>query len=181
MREPLPPDEILERAVALWGRAIRRGGWDNGDDSQSGGMAMAMVVINREAALKASGASRQALVAGFEAALLADLKAQRDAAAVEGANDYFRGFLNVDYGPDAVIGRACEASGMPVMLLPVKSSVYVAHDYVEVRFGYGDATRYHYPLGRRQWLVTSLRGEEMPVVIRAVQEGRLPQLQVENS
>jgi hypothetical protein len=179
MAEQLPTDEILQRAAALWGRAIRSGGWDNGDDSDRAGFAVAMVALNRDAAMRTSNASKEAMVVAFEAALVLALKANRDAAAAEPGKVWFRSIIGCDYSPDEILGRACEVSGLPAILLPCKSTVYLNHDHVGSRFGYGGQHLNHYPLGGGRWLLTTLSGEDMPIVIRAVQEGRLPELQVE--
>ncbi len=93
---------------------------------------------------------------------------------------YFDRCLSTDYSPDKSLREAADEAGIPHKLFSWKSSVNV-YDPAAVcaSFGYAAPAIYHYPLSGGRWLITKLRGEDMPLIIKAVEEGRLPELHVE--
>jgi hypothetical protein len=109
-----PSDQLLERAVELWCRALARPKFNNGDGS----------------------------VAGFLAQHL-----QRENLSYDQAQ--------VDYEYEGAL------------------------PYVNGAFGYREPGENHYPLPDGRWLVTALSGRDMPHVVKAVLDGRLPELTVE--
>lgn len=136
-------------------------------------MAMAMQTIN--ASQDRSGVDDYNLsIELFRNILSTRLKGQRDMGA------YIDRHLGTDYGPDKPLSEAAEAAGLPVSAFSWKSSVsFYADDYVSASFGYGAPHMNHYPMPDGRWLITTLSGGEMPTIIKAVMDGRLPELTVE--
>ena len=179
----LPSDQIIVRAAELWSRAIVDGQWDNGDTSLPGVMVKTLVTQNRGHAIDTTGLEIQKLAKQFRAAFIEVVIAMRDAVR-DGRESFFRGHCRCDYSPDATLVEVCTKAAVDPILLPCKSDTWLYSGHVHVRFGYGDRSMNHYPLGDGRWLVTSLAGNDdndMAPIIQAVLEGRLPELTVEQA
>ncbi|MGN7710802.1 hypothetical protein [Agrobacterium radiobacter] len=179
-------DIIIERAVELWCRALRKPRFDNGDNSDAGFFTAGLAYMNADTAAGTSELDQA--IERFREALVNNMKFARDH---EGdptgklgqygpETYYFDKCLSTDYGPDKSLREAADQAGIPHKLFSWKSSVNV-YDPAAVcaSFGYAAPAIYHYPLSGGRWLITKLRGEDMPLIIKAVEEGRLPELHVE--
>ena len=180
------PDEIIERGAELWARALRRPKFDNGDRSFVG--AVGMGLASGLADLKASEVDDlDGKIDAFKSALVERLKFDRDHEGQETGKPgtyapetyWFETFLSTDYHPCRVLAEVAETVGIPTQLFSIKSSVSLHHDSAGSAFGYGVEDTFHYPLGDGRWLLTTLRGGDMPTIIDAVKAGRLPELTVE--
>lgn len=177
-------DAIIERAVELWARALRRPTFDNGDKSFVGVIGMSMLAKIAE---NKTPDDIDEKINDFARNLTNHLKFLRDhAGELTGEQGkrgpvryYFPHSINVDYRPDAALSAAAATAGVPVELFPIKSNVYLHKDYVSASFGYGVEAVNHYPLGEDLWLITTLSGDDMKIIIPLVQQGRLPELSVE--
>lgn len=182
-----PSDRIIERGVELWCRAIRRPMRDNGDNSERGIMTVGLAYMNLDSAM-AKVEDLDASIERFRAALTDRLKFLRDHDGEKtGTTDdrgnprhhYFDRFLSTDYHPDLDLRLAAEAAGLPPTLFSWKSTVQLLDDCVGASFGYGAPNVYHYPLCDGSWLICRLRGEDMPTIVRAAEDGTLNGLAVE--
>lgn len=180
------PDIIIERAVELWCRALRKPKFDNGDNSDAGFFTTGLAYINADTA--AGETELDKAIERFREALVTDMKFARDHDGEPTGKQgqygpetyYFDRCLSTDYGPDKRLREAADQAGIPHKLFSWKSSVNV-YDPAAVcaSFGYAAPAIYHYPLSGGRWLITKLRGEDMPLIIKAVEEGRLPEMHVE--
>lgn len=185
MRQNTPiPDLIIERAAELWARALAKPEFDNGDSSFAGFMAKDMA--EQLVAHEAGKSDLAAAIERFRAQLAEDLKFQRDHEGEKTGRIVYEGkpgqyeetyhlshFLSCDYGPDRTLSEAAQKAGVPARLFSWKSTVIINHDHVSASFGYGAEDVNHYPLPGGGWLITTLRGEDMPVVVEAVLAGKL--------
>lgn len=173
-------DEIIERGVELWCRALRAPRYDNGDKSMIGFIGMGMASEN--ARHDREGIDMAERIEAWREALVKHLRYQRDndgKEGVDGETIYFYSNLSCDYGPCREMAVAANEVGIPHSAFSYKSTVYLDRDCVSAGFGYGKPYEQHYPLPDGRWLITSLRGEDMPKIIAAVMDGRLPELEVE--
>lgn len=184
-----PSDRIIERGVELWCRAIRRPSRDNGDVSERGILAAGLSNMALDATM-AKVEHLDARIEMFRAALTERLKFLRehDGEETGTANErgeprhhYFNAFLSTDYHPDPDLRLAAEAAGLPPAVFSWKSTVQLLDDCVGASFGYGAPYHYHYPLSDGSWLVCRLRGEDMPLIVAAIEAGTLTGLEVERS
>src|ERR1700722_18978983 len=126
------PDRIIERAVELWCRALRRPEFDNGDESPRGDLASLMAGLKAE---KDTPNDVDARIEMFRVELTRRLKSfrDRDRKKDEGGNMvHFPGYLATDYGPGQILADAANAVALPLSLFPWKSTVYLSEDGVEV-------------------------------------------------
>ena len=188
------PDQIIERAAAIWARALRRPEFDNGDTSSTGGLAGMMASMN---AASATPDDLDTKIDAFETILADRLKWLREhdgekTGEIRNAGKpnewaechYFTTHLNVDYGPCAELAWAADRAGIPASLFSWKSSVDIQEGYVSARFGYGAGDVNHYPMPDGRWLLTDLRGtwrgpSDMEKIIAAVAAGTLTGFEVE--
>lgn len=168
--------KLIERAVELWCRALKRPRFDNGDDSVHGGFTAALAQSRMSDALH-NTVDIDSKIAEFKAELTRTLLARNE----QGDKRFTWGYLSTDYGPDEHLAAAADAVGLSRKLFSVKSSVIVQGRYVESSFGYGALAFNHYPLDCGGWLVTTLRGSdsEMALVIASVSNGNPLGLTVE--
>lgn len=173
------PDTIIERAVELWCRMLSKPIFDNGDNSETGLMATAMIgQLQGDSPIPASA------IENFRALLIKELRYRRDhdgeaSGDADGSTIYFRTGLSCDYNPDEILSRIAVAAGVPHTAFSWKTTVWMEEDCVSVSQGYAAENIYHYPLDDGRWLICALRGSEITDVIKAVEEGRLPELTVE--
>ncbi len=179
-------DVIIERAVELWCRALRKPRFDNGDNSDAGFFGAGLAYMNADTAAGETELDKS--IERFREALVTNMKFARDHEGEPTGEQgqygpetyYFDHCLSTDYSPDKGLREAADEAGIPHKLFSWKSSVNV-YDPAAVcaSFGYGAPAVYHYPLSGGRWLITKLRGEDMPLILKAVEEGRLPELHVE--
>lgn len=183
------PDVLIERAVELWCRALRQPKHDNGDKSVRGFFTGALAGLNADAAL-AKVDDYGAAIERFRSELVTTLKFQRDNEGKPTGKQLNYGpelyrlerSLRVDYHPCAVMHDAAKKAGVPLSAFSWKSSVSIwDDDCVTSSLGYGAKDKNHYPLSDGSWLICELRGGDMPAIIKAVEQGRLPELEVERS
>lgn len=184
---PRVPDLIIDRAVELWCRALATPLHDNGDRSEAGFITRGMAAMNAESAI-AEVDDYAAAIERFRERLSTTLKFQRDN---EGkptgetnswgdVHYHLERHLETDYRPCETLAAAAREAGVPAKAFSWKSDVsFWADDHVSSKFGYAAQTLYHYPLSDGSWLICELRGPQMPLIIKAVEEGRLPELTVE--
>ncbi len=182
------PDIIIERAVELWCRALKRPVYDNGDNSLSGVLGNALQVMVADQQI-AKLSDFNAAIEKFRVALVERLKFQRDhhmeftgQKRPNGEPDrvWFDRCLGVDYHPNLDLKAAADVAGIPSSAFSIKSRVsFYSRDCVMSSFGYGAPYQYHYPLPDGRWLICELSGEQMPLILAAVMDGRLPELFVE--
>lgn len=180
------PDNIIDRAVELWCRALRLPRHDNGDDSARGFMTLGLVGMTVDAEM-AKMNDLDERIERFRQALAERMKFTQ-------ANDgqptgkqgqhgpetyYFDRFLSVDYGPDPDLRFAADIADIPYSLFSWKSTVQIHATHVCSSFGYGAGYLYHYPLTDGSWLICRLSGDDMPTITKAVEAGLLPELAVE--
>lgn len=181
MTKDLPPDHLIERAVELWCRKLRRPVHDNGDSSERGLMTEGIAGMLTDSQI-AKVEDYPAAIEKFRGALIVRLKFMREHdGEPSGETDQygpvhhrFDRFLSVDYNPDPDLAHAAQTAGIPARAFSWKSSVYVDNDHVQTSFGYAAPYWYHYRLDDGSWLVCQLRGEHMPFILAAVNDGRLP-------
>lgn len=180
-------DVIIERAVELWCRALRNPKFNNGDNSEAGFFTAGLAYMTADTAAGETEVDKA--IERFREALVTNMKFLRDHDGEPTGRQneygrpetyYFDACLSTDYHPDENLRRAADQAGIPHKLFSWKSSVNV-YDPAAVcaKFGYAAPDFYHYPLSGGRWLITQLRGRDMPLIIKAVEEGRLPELHVE--
>lgn len=84
--------------------------------------------------------------------------------------------IHVDYHPDEVLKIAADRAGLK-MEFPIKTSMYINQDSLSFSMGYGAPNDYHYPMPNGRWLVTTLSGEKndcAALVAYADAKGDLP-------
>ncbi len=182
-------DEIIERVALIWSRAIKAPKFDNGD--RTGATALAGPMAARLARNVTSAEDYPAKVEAFRLALIANLKSERDHDGEPHPEPRYEGHLRAlrpstgcDYGPDATLAEAAAIADLDTAVFPWKSTVdFYDGTSVSTSFGYGAPDENHYPLGDGRWLITSvqLRGPDRDVILRAVRDGRLPDLTVEET
>lgn len=149
-------DRLIERAVELWCRKLRDPIFDNGDPTGAGGMTAVIgaVIIQND---KSNLGDIEKSIAVFREFLTTELKRLRDN---PGKGEYFRNWLDVDYGPCGVLAKAADKAGIPYSQFSIKSCVGVFSNRVAVSWGYGACEIKHYPLADNRWLLTTLSGSE---------------------
>lgn len=187
MTDRKTPDVIIERAVEIWCRMLANPRFDNGDQSDNGGMAMALHVINASHDLDKVNDFGQRLGA-FRRVLTERLKWLRDHEGEQTGKRLSYGpeivrceyTLSTDYHPEKLLAEAATEAGIPHSAFSWKTDVsFYSPTHVSVKAGYAAQDVNHYPLPSGGWLITRLRGEDMSAIIGAVEDGRLPELTVE--
>lgn len=173
----VPSDQIIERAVELWCRALRRPRFDNGDTSDSGGMTMMLATV-LEGQQRDKVSDIDAAIDKFRTILSDAIKASRE---TDGRIPYEFNYLGCDYGPDRALDLAATQAGVPRASFSWKSSVSIHEDCVVAQFGYRATPWRHYPLKDGRWLIADLSGGDMPKIIAAVEAGTLTDLTVERN
>jgi hypothetical protein len=170
MRKENITNKIIMRAVELWCRKLLNPKFDNGDDSDTGCMTHMLATINIQND-KNRIPDLSASIEKFRTVLTEKLIQLRDNPA-EG--EYFNTYLDVDYRPCLILAEAADIAGIPHSMFSCKSSVSMdryfpeATGRVSTSFGYGAPHIYHYPLPDGRWLMTSLNGEDINLVINDV-------------
>ena len=115
--------EQIETAVNWWADAIKRPKFDNGDNSDAGGMAMMLATL----AHKAPSAEQ---IETFKKALADEMA----------SNERIEKFgLNSDYGPDGNLAEAMQQAGInpDISSVPWKTNMHFSDGEVTVSCGYG--------------------------------------------
>jgi hypothetical protein len=165
------PKIMIERAVELWCRELKKPKFDNGDDSPDGLIASALFSIVRKKHTSNIN-NMDERIELFRTILTSKLFELRS------KNEYFQR-LSVDYGPETLLRDASEKAGIPVSQFSMKSSIYIEHKRICSRFGYSGDTLNHYPLSNERWLVTTLMGTDIDKVIDSVDNGNPLGLSIE--
>lgn len=162
-------DQLIERAVELWCRALKRPSHDNGDKTKNGFMAQALSDMLLDKQMEGI-TDYDARIEKFRAALIERLKAQR-----RERGDNWSFHLGTDYNPDPMLADAAMEAGIPSQAFSYKSTVYCYGGCVSAAFGYGVIPVNHYPMGDGDWLITTLRDDSTDIgkVIDAVKRGVL--------
>ena len=163
---------MIVRAAEIWGKALHNPKFDNGDNSQAGGLGHMLATMNMQNA-KENVPSLVDQVEKFKKVLVSNLIAQRD------SGEYFRGWLDTDYHPCKELAGAANEAGIPHNLFSCKSTVMINEDCVGASFGYGSERINHYPLPNGKWLLTTLTGSDITKIIDQVMNGNLMGLRVE--
>lgn len=195
-KNPYISDQLIDRAVELWCRALHNPSYDNGDGSGVGVMAEGLAASNAAHARDKMEDYAEA-VSKFGRLLSTRLKFLRDnegkpRPADEIERDKARGatyaaetywletILSSDYGPGRLLSEMADLAGIPHSAFSYKSTVRFDHTSVSASFGYGAEHRQHYPMPDGGWLITTLSGSDIDKVIEAVAEGRITDLMVES-
>lgn len=189
MSEIKTPDILIERAVELWCRMLKRPVFDNGDSSMTSGMASVMAGMNNSHNM-AQVDDYDAAIERFREILTKRLKFLRDhngeptgkmSDRGHGPERYwFSHSLSCDYHPDCELAEAAAEAGIPESAFSWKTDVtFYGTDCVSVSAGYAAPSLHHYPVLDGQWLVCELQGRDMPKIIDAVRNGRLPEFELQ--
>jgi len=166
------PDNIIQRACDIWGLQLHNPTWDNGDESEAGGMGRALSLSNM-----AHDAEKitdiEAQVERFKQILFDSIK--------EMAVDQDYVMLYVDYHPDTTLAHAAEEAGIPLSLFGCKKRMHIEADHVGASIGYAVPIVNHYTLAGDRWLVTTLQGTDMHKIIDIIEGGGDVGLLVEKS
>jgi hypothetical protein len=176
MREKIS-DLIVDKAVDIWCKKLFVPVFDNGDNSAHGGMSHMIATMNIQND-KAGIDDISARVEKFRGIITAELMRLRDSPADK---EYFPSWLDVDYGPCAVLGDAANKAGIPQSQFSCKSSVSMRANSLSAKFGYGAPGTNYYPLPDGRWLLTSITADdaEMGKIIDSVMGGNPLGLAVE--
>jgi len=123
MEERKLSQEQISKAVEWWGNAIRSPKFDNGDNSDQGGMTMMLAHL---ASSKHNPTDEQ--IETFKKNLEELMKNDRC--------DISRFGLFCDYGPDATLGEAAKKSGISELVFPWKTGMWFRDGKVVVQHGY---------------------------------------------
>ncbi len=166
-------DNIIEKAVDIWCKALHNPKFDNGDKSETGFLGMALASMNCDH--DKNTISMEDAVEKFRNKLISSLKIKRD-------NDkYFSAWLDTDYGPCQELSEAAEGTGIKNSMFSIKSQVMINSDCVVSRFGYGASSTYCWPVSDGRWVLTKshLSPEERGAILAAILDGRLEGFTVE--
>ena len=165
--------QVINRAVDLWCRKLHTPVFDNGDDSEHGGLSTALATLNIQND-KASTDNMTDRIEVFRAALTSEIvRLQED------PDEYLMCWLATDYGPEKLLADAANKAGIPTSQFSVKSTVQMNDGYVSASFGYGAGYENHYPLPDGSWLITTLTGSDIDKVISSAISGNPLELTIE--
>ncbi len=119
--------EYYKVAAKWWADKLRKlgpGNFNNGDESISGGVTMALDTM-----LAMNSKPSDDAIDLFEEKLAKAIKEYLE------KQDYI--ILSVDYGPDYILASIAEKSGLSTRCFPWKTTMWVRKDKVSVRAGYG--------------------------------------------
>jgi len=148
--EYVPNERIVDRAVDLWIRALRKPEYNNGggiESSMASALASMIPKNNDEETLARFGVELKKLLMNGRVTKYGDGESYT----------HYATYMGVDYDPDATLCAASEAAGLK-MQFPWKTDMHVWTNYVQFSIGYGSRGLYHYPLSDGKWLLTTLAG-----------------------
>jgi len=154
-----PNNRVIKRAVELWCRKLRTPVFDNGDQSETGGVTMCLATINIQND-KSKIKDIEESIETFRTVLTGILIQVRDIP-LEG--ERFPMWLDVDYHPCKELAYAADKAGIPHSQFSCKSSVSMRENFLSTSFGYGREDINHYPLGDDKWLMTTLCGSDAEI------------------
>ena len=71
------------------------------------------------------------------------------------------GSIHIDYGPSRELMELADKHGIHHSHFPIKTTLFIDHDYISVSKGYGSPYVYHYLLDNGKWLITTLHGKDI--------------------
>lgn len=158
-------NNLVDRAVDLWCKALLNPFFDHGDNGEVGAMTAALGEINISAELK-NEPNLSAKIEVFRKDLTARIKEQLS------SNSRRYVYLETDYAPSGLLSESARAAGIPGTLFSIKSHVSISDDSVSSSFGYSSERCNHYPLSNNRWLVTTLTGGDIGKIIKLVNLGQ---------
>ena len=69
--------------------------------------------------------------------------------------------IRIDYGPYGELMELADKHGIHHSHFPIKTTMFIDHDYVSASTGYGSPYVYHYLLDNGKWLITTLSGKDI--------------------
>lgn len=166
MRDYTPNELILNRAAKWWADALRNPKFDNlGDGPASAQERMTSGLAGMMASSIHKTPTDQNLEK-FQKELAKSLATPR-------GSGFFEQSLHVDYGPDQILANAATAAGLEKIQFPWKTGMWIDSNSFSVRYGYGAASLFFYPLTGGRWLTTYLSGQDIGKVIEAVEAGKI--------
>lgn len=164
-------DNLIEKAVDIWCKAIHNPIHDNGDDSEQGFMGSLLISMNTQSSKEGmSNIVKQVEI--FRDELTSRLKGQNE-------NDRLNRWLDVDYHPCSLLMECAEKADIPANMFSIKSCVAIYDDHIDVRFGYSAKSVKYYPLPDGRWLLTSLSGDDISKIIKHVMDSNSIGFEVE--
>jgi len=151
-----PNEKIIDHAVALWKKALHLPVYDAG----YGGMGLAMAMLQLS---KGPNNSTDEVLEKFGVELKKLLMVGKPIPDSDGKVEYID-YLRVDYDPCKTLSKAAQIAGLETAF-PVKTTMYIYNDHVKFSIGYGQPGEIHYPLKDGRWLVTSLQGDDMSIIL----------------
>lgn len=172
------PDLIIHKAVDIWCKKLHCPTFDNGDDSEAGGInhALADINISNE---KSKIPNMGMRIEKFRKVLTSELIRLRDN---PNKWEYFPYCLDVDYSPCKLMQKIAEEIDIPERQFSCKSDVYLFYNKVSCSFGYGAPNINYYPLPDGKWLLTTISADEfeMSKIINSVMNGNILELKIED-
>ena len=123
-------EEQIEVAVNWWANVMKNPKFDNGDDSQQGGMAGMLATMGKQ-----------------EVSVDQTEKFKVELRKVLEGGEVGPWGLSVDYHADQNLAKAMDAAGVPRGNAPWKTSMTFRDGAVKVRYGYGAEQQQLYPEG----------------------------------
>lgn len=123
--------EIADIAAGWWADVVANPKFDNGDDSQSGGIAMVMAMMGKKEI-------EPVTIEKFREVLSRAIEAKIN------KNPDYKGVIGCDYGPDGTLRAAAEEAGMPDNNFPWKTTMWFDQNHVSVSYGYRGKTQFLY-------------------------------------
>jgi hypothetical protein len=170
MTDYVPNLRVCEKIADVWTKLIANPEYDNGDPSSTG-------LMCRDLAEKSTKKLSKEQLEKFRESLVKVLM---------GKNKYGgRVFsLCVDYGPDENLSVAAKEAGMDVngpsiIGFPWKTKCFIGDSKFSISIGYGQPSTHYYPLKDGKWLLTKLEGDDIQKIIKFVEDGILPQFEIE--
>ena len=126
-------DKIIDRAVELWCRKLKKPVFNNGDDSEAGFIGGMLATLNMDVD-KVKIFDMEKSINIFRKELSIKLKQLRDNPK-EG--EYFTPWLDVDYGPCKTLSEVADKAGIPYSQFSCKTFISMRKECVTTSFGYG--------------------------------------------
>lgn len=120
-------EEIAKIAATWWADKVAKPKFDNGDNSDNGGMAQLLAALGtKPVGIEAREKFISELKSKIEKRIYWEPKYERVPRMV----------LSVDYGPDKDLYEAAEAAGVNKMNFPWKTTMWIDKNHVSVSYGY---------------------------------------------
>ena len=117
--------EMAKAAAKWWRQQLESPKFDNGDQSNGGGLVLMMAIMNA-----AHNEPEDAQLDKFEQVLFQHIMSKTPR------------YLDVDYGPGMILGEAADASGVSTARFPWKTVMWLDYENntLNARCGYGAPT-----------------------------------------